>query len=230
MLWRAVTETDCFLGGRTMIMAGHQNQKFVCYPISRQSHDRGRSLTNWIAERAVDGATPPRQDWNREVPPAIFDRYFAEWTFDWLDVPAVIAGAAAIYEFPMSDRDPLPAWSFGRVTLLGDAAHPMYPIGSNGASQAILDAAAVAECLAEETTVEEGLLRYDGRRRETTSAIVLANRRNGPEQVMQIAEERAPQGFRSIDEVISQGELAEIAARYKRTAGFAKEQVGRVVP
>lgn len=227
MLWRAVTETDPFLGGQTMIMAGHQDQKFVCYPIAREAFERGRSLTNWIAERAIDGEAPAPQDWNRAVPQATFDHFFETWNFNWLDVPKVVAGASAVYEFPMSDRDPLPRWSFGRVTLLGDAAHPMYPIGSNGASQAILDAAALADSLAGERAAIDALARYDEARREATAAIVLANRRNGPEQVMQIAEERAPHGFGSIDDVISEAELVEIAARYKRTAGFAHEQVAK---
>jgi 5-methylphenazine-1-carboxylate 1-monooxygenase len=227
MLWRAATESEPFLGGRTMVMAGHANQKFVCYPISRADFERGRSLTNWIAELRVEHDSPPRQDWSREVDRAIFAPAFERWRFDWLDVPGLIAGAERVFEYPMTDRDPLPRWSFGAVTLLGDAAHPMYPIGSNGASQAILDAEALAERLASGGAIDEALAGYEADRREATGAIVLANRENGPEQVMQLAEERAPGGFERITDVIPRTELEEIAARYKRTAGFSPEQVRR---
>ncbi len=226
-LWRAVTESEPYLGGRTMVMVGHENQKFVSYPISGAEYRRGRSLTNWIAELRVGGETPGRQDWNKEVPASVFREPFAGWRFDWLDVPGLIDGAKAIYEFPMVDRDPLPQWTFDRVTLLGDAAHPMYPIGSNGASQAILDAAALSRRITELGMTAAALAAYEEDRRGPTGAIVLANRQNGPERVMQIAEGRAPNGFGHIHDVIRQAELEEIAARYKRTAGFSREQVNR---
>ena len=224
ILWRAVSESQPFLDGRTMIMAGFQHEKFVCYPISQALAARGRALVNWIAELTVPERSPPRQDWNREVPKARFAARFAHWKFDWLDVPALIDGAERVYEFPLVDRDPLPAWTHGRITLLGDAAHPMYPIGSNGASQAILDAEALANALHAQP-VPEALRSYDAERLPATAKIVLLNRQNGPEQVMQIAEERAPGGFRHVHDVISQSELEEIAARYKQTAGFAVSQV-----
>ncbi|TDQ78566.1 2-polyprenyl-6-methoxyphenol hydroxylase-like FAD-dependent oxidoreductase [Dongia mobilis] len=227
MLWRAVSRTVPFLGGRTMIMAGHQSQKFVCYPISRAALDAGQSLTNWIAELAVPGTTPPRSDWNRVVPPSVFAAPFQNWRFSWLDIPAIIAGAEAVYEFPMVDRDPLPRWSHGRVTLLGDAAHPMYPIGSNGASQAILDARHLADCLAAGSPISAALAAYEAVRLPATAGIVRLNRQNGPEQVMQLAEERAPNGFAAIDDVIPRDEMEEIARRYKLAAGFAVDQVRR---
>ena len=185
----------------------------------------GSNLTNWIMELAVPGDTPPRQDWSRQVDKSVFSGPFAGWKWDWLDVPALIEHGGVAYEYPMCDRDPLPQWSFGRVTLLGDAAHPMYPIGSNGASQAILDTESLGAALAEEPDVARALVRYEGERREATGKIVLANRGNGPDQVMQLAEERAPQGFEHINDVIAQEELEAIAARYKQTAGFARAQV-----
>ena len=185
-----------FLSGRSMIMAGHQNQKFVCYPISRAAHARGRARLNWIAEIRVDPAAPwRREDWNRPGRLEEFLPAFESWRFDWLDVPALIRGAAGSFEYPMVDRDPLRRWSFGPITLLGDAAHPMYPIGSNGASQAILDAAALARAIAANGETPAALHAYEAERRPATSAIVLANRGNGPEQVMQLAEQRAPDGF-----------------------------------
>jgi 2-polyprenyl-6-methoxyphenol hydroxylase-like FAD-dependent oxidoreductase len=230
MLWRALSRGPHFLSGRSMIMAGHQDQKFVCYPISRRiATEDGESLINWIAELAVPGDTPPPQDWSRRVDARVFAEPFAEWRFDWLDVPALIAGAEAIYEYPLADRDPLDHWGEGPVTLLGDAAHPMFPIGSNGASQAILDADALADALAHalerKDSVEAGLVEYERRRREPTSQIVLLNRQNGPERVMQLAEERAPGGFERIEDVIPRHELEEISASYKAVAGFAPEQV-----
>jgi 5-methylphenazine-1-carboxylate 1-monooxygenase len=226
ILWRATTEGAPYLDGRTMIMAGYQHEKFVCYPISKRLADRGRALINWIAELTVEDTAPGMQDWNREVPKARFAARFASWKFDWLDIPALIDGASAVYEYPLVDRDPLAGWIDGRIVLLGDAAHPMFPIGSNGASQAILDAEALATALAEHD-VPEALARYDSLRRPATGKIVLANRQNGPEQVMQIAEERAPNGFRHIHDVIPRAELEEIAARYKQTAGFTVEEVRR---
>lgn len=227
ILWRAVTESEPFLGGRTMIMAGHQNQKFVCYPISPEHAQRGRSLINWIAELNVPDWSPPQQDWNRVVAQERFFDRFAGWHFDWLAIPTLIAQATQIYEYPLVDRDPLPRWSHGRMTLLGDAAHPMYPVGSNGASQAILDAEALAEQLATQPDIVQALETYEAARRPATAKIVLANRQNGPEQVMQLAEERAPQGFTDIHDVITQQELAEISQRYKQTAGFSLHQVNQ---
>lgn len=234
MLWRATTRSRPFLTGRSMIQAGHQNQKFVCYPIENRPDPEGRVLLNWIAELAVDAhVTPERESWNKKVDPAVFRAPFAGWRFDWLDIPALIDGAEAVYEFPMVDRDPLEGWTRGRVTLLGDAAHPMYPIGSNGASQGILDAEAIAQSMHDEgfprRTIDPtaAFTRYEAARRETTGRIVLSNRGNGPDQVMQIAEERAPQGFVHIHDVIPREELEAISARYKQVAGFAKEHVNR---
>jgi 2-polyprenyl-6-methoxyphenol hydroxylase-like FAD-dependent oxidoreductase len=227
ILWRAVTEGAPFLDGRTMIMAGHQHQKFVAYPISRAHAEQGRSLINWIAELDVPDWLPPRQDWNRQVSKERFRERFASWRFGWLDVPALIDGAEAIYEYPMFDRDPLPRWTYGRMTLLGDAAHPMYPIGSNGASQAILDAESIANHLITTADIESALRAYDDERRPATASIVLMNRANGPEQVMQLAEERSPNGFDDIHDVIPALELQEIADRYKQIAGFSIEQVNR---
>lgn len=227
ILWRAVSVAEPFLTGRSMIMAGHQDQKFVCYPIVADTDGAGRALINWVAELNVPDWTPPQQDWNRQVEKSRFAGPFQSWRFDWLDVPGLIDSAEAVYEYPLVDRDPLPRWSFGRMTLLGDAAHPMYPIGSNGASQAILDAEAVAAALSTHADPADAFAAYEAERRPPTAAITLANRRNGPEQVMQLAEERAPGGFRHIHDVISRQELEEIAARYKQTAGFAVAQVNR---
>jgi 2-polyprenyl-6-methoxyphenol hydroxylase-like FAD-dependent oxidoreductase len=167
------------------------------------------------------------QDWNRRADKNKLLREFADWHFDWLDVPSLISNSEAIYEFPMSDRDPLRHWSFGCLTLLGDAAHPMYPIGSNGASQAILDAECLAESLQHSNNIHLALQQYESIRLPATAKIVLQNRQMGPEQVMQIVEERAPNGFENLDDVISQEELEAIAARYKKIAGFDKEGLNK---
>jgi 2-polyprenyl-6-methoxyphenol hydroxylase-like FAD-dependent oxidoreductase len=226
MLWRATTKAPPFLSGRTMIMAGYSRHKFVCYPITEPDAD-GLQLINWVAEHAVDHDVPPPQDWSRRVDAALFRNQFADWRFPWLDIPALIDGADAIYEYPLSDRDPLATWTVGRVTLLGDAAHAMYPFGSNGASQSILDAVALADAVAEHGVATAALSAYEAMRREPTTRIVLANRGNGPEQVMDLAEERAPDGFARIHDVVSQHELETIAAQYKQVAGFALSQVAQ---
>ena len=227
ILWRATSYDRPWFDGRTMVMAGHASQKLVAYPISIPDAD-GRALLNWIAELRVPGNTPPKDDWNREVPMSVFAPAFADWKFPWLDVPKLFRGAERVFEFPMVDRDPLPRWSFGRVTLLGDAAHPMYPIGSNGASQAILDARALADALAtlvDTDRVAAALAAYEAERLPKTARIVMANRGNGPDQVMQLAEARAPGGFAHIHDVASREELSAIAAQYKAIVGLEIEQV-----
>jgi 2-polyprenyl-6-methoxyphenol hydroxylase-like FAD-dependent oxidoreductase len=230
-MWRAVTEAAPMLDGRTMIMAGSNiTAKFVAYPISAEHDRRGRALLNWVAEVRVaeqDAAGDvPEADWLHTGSTAEAMAHFAGWRFGWLDVPGVIAAAEKVWEYPMVDRDPLPWWTDGRVTLLGDAAHPMYPIGSNGGSQAIVDARVLAWHLARHRDDPPlGLAAYEDARRETVNAIVLANRSMGPERVLAMVAERAPEGFARIDDVFSAEELAEISSAYKRTAGFDAEEL-----
>lgn len=220
VLWRATTRQAPFLTGRSMFMAGHRPHKFVAYPISYVGDD-GLCTVNWIAELdRRDVGLADREDWNRRGDLADFAARFDDWRFDWLDIPALVHGADVVFEFPMVDRDPLPRWTFDRVTLLGDAAHPMYPIGSNGASQAILDARSLVDALVREPSIDEALAAYEADRRPKTAGIVLANRQHGPERVMDLAEERAPGGFGDVSEVFAAGELEEIAAQYKQVAGF----------
>ena len=226
MMWRAVTEANPFLTCRSMIMAGHVDQKFVAYPICPDAAARGRSLINWVAELRVGGDKAPiPRDWNRLADKEQFAPAFNNWRFDWLDVPALIAGAEVVYEFPMVDRDPVPRWSHGRVTLLGDAAHPMYPVGSNGASQGILDAAALVEALSNEPDPMSALASYEAARLEPTTRLVQTNRQHGPEIIMQLAEERAPGGFEDVAAVFAPDELEEIASRYKAIAGFDRARL-----
>ena len=220
-MWRGVTVQQPFLSGRTMIMAGYFQRRVVVYPISKRLEDEGKALVNWVAEVKTAADQPmPKQDWEYRASAAEPLEHFSSYTFDFLDVPAMIRGAEAIYRYPMVDRDALPTWNFDRITLLGDAAHPMYPVGSNGASQAIIDARVLARELALASSVEGALAAYDAQRRPATAAVVEANRKVGPEKCMEIVEERAPDGFTSLDAIISADELAEISNSYKRTAGF----------
>ena len=225
LLWRGLTEAPPVFDGRTMVWAGHPRQKFVLYPLLDLPNHRQQ--LNFIAELRTDGnELLEREDWNQPGDFADFLPQFEDWKFEWLDVPALIAAAPRTFVFPMVDRDPVERWSFGRVTLLGDAAHPMYPIGSNGASQAILDAGTLAGCLLSYADdVVRALQRYDEVRRPATSAIVLANRGLGPELPMQLVEERAPNGFVQLSDVITPEEILEVTDGYRKMAGFSLQQL-----
>lgn len=224
LMWRSAVEAEPFLGGGTMIIAGHRNQKIVCYPMLASSG--GRQVLNWIAELGASGDGPPREEWNRKVDKAKFASAFADWKFDWLDVPALMAKTSDVYEFPKVDRDPVPRWSFGRITLLGDAAHPMHPVGSQAGSQAIVDARVLAFHLAaHRDDPQEGLRCYEAERLPPMREIALQNRTLGPELVMEIVEERAPQGFAHIHDVLSADELQERANAFKRVAGLAVQHL-----
>jgi 5-methylphenazine-1-carboxylate 1-monooxygenase len=221
LLWRGVAEMVPVLDGRTMIWAGHPDQKFVGYPIGDLSG--GRQEFNFIAELKRPHSDLARsEDWNRRGSLDDFLPEFKEWDFGWLDVPSVVKAAPETFLFPMVDREPLPHWTFGRITLLGDAAHPMYPIGSNGASQAILDARVLAGCIRrQKDDIDAALRAYEETRRPATSAIVRANRGFGPELPMKLVEERASDGFADITDVITAEEIAEVTENYRTTAGFS---------
>jgi 2-polyprenyl-6-methoxyphenol hydroxylase-like FAD-dependent oxidoreductase len=223
-MWRGLTVAEPFLSGRTMIMAGHFGRRVVIYPIAQRQENAGRALINWVAElQTADGQPMSRQDWEHIARVEDVLEPFGSYIFDFLDVPALIRGAETIYTYPMCDRDPLPTWNFVRITLLGDAAHPMYPVGSIGASQAIIDAQVLARALALEPSIEAAVAAYDAERRPATAAVVQANRQVGPERCMEIVEQRAPGGFTNLDDIVSTQELDEISSAYRRTAGFDPE-------
>jgi len=223
ILWRGTSRMRPFLSGRSMIMAGHERQKFVCYPIET-ADDTGRALLNWVAELRFSPDRPfRREDWNREGRLGEFLPAFEDWRFSWLEVPAVIRAAPRVFEYPMVDRDPLPHWGSGPVTLLGDAAHPMYPVGSNGVSQALLDIAELVRAIRRHGPTPAALAAYEAVRRPATAALIAANREQGPERVMQLVEERAPDGFEDLETVLPRAEREAIAAHYKRLAGFDPE-------
>lgn len=220
VMWRGTTWTEPFLTGCSMIVTGADHQRVVLYPISRDP-ESGRVLVNWVTGRPSDADDPSsRGDWNRQVPVSKVLRHFGEWRFDWLEIGNILAGADQIYEYPIVDRDPLPKWTFGHITLLGDAAHAMYPMGSNGATQSIVDAQVLARALATGDTPGEALRDYEDQRRPVTTDLQASNRRMGPEIVIDIAHQRAPDGFRNIEDVIPAAELAEISNRYAATGRF----------
>jgi 5-methylphenazine-1-carboxylate 1-monooxygenase len=225
-LWRGVTDGEPFLTGSSMIMAGHAVHKFVAYPIGQSAS--GRARINWVAElRFAQTELAEREDWNKLGELDEFLPRFEDWRFDWLDVPGLIRGAEAVYVYPMVDRDPLERWGNGRISLLGDAAHPMYPVGSNGASQAILDARVLAGCLRSNADIVAALRAYEDIRRPATAGLTLANRMQGPEECMTLVEQRAPNGFDHIEDVITRAELEAIAAKYKRLAGFSIDEINQ---
>jgi 5-methylphenazine-1-carboxylate 1-monooxygenase len=221
-MWRGVTRWKPILSGASMVRAGWLSHgKMVIYPIRHAGAD-GLQLINWVAE--IETPVYRKRDWNR---PGVLDDFmpaFADWHFGWLDVPAFIRAADHVLEFPMVDQDPLPRWSFGRVTLLGDAAHPMVPRGSNGAGQAILDARALTSALLEHQGPVAALAAYEKQRLEATTRVVLTNRTNPPDAILrEVFERTGDQPFGTIDDVISREELVALSEGYKRIAGYSKE-------
>jgi 2-polyprenyl-6-methoxyphenol hydroxylase-like FAD-dependent oxidoreductase len=222
-LWRGATPWPAFLTGRSMIIAGGMEAKLVVYPIA-VGDGPGRPLTNWavIAGTGDAGAPSPRpQSWSRRGDLQELLPHIERFTIAEVDVVALMAATEELWEYPMCDRDPLPRWSHGRVTLLGDAAHPMYPVGSNGASQAILDARALADALAAGGDVADALRRYDAERLPKTAELVRSNRGGGPEGVIDAVQRLAPDGFDDVDAVLSRAERQAIVGGYAQRAGFA---------
>lgn len=221
-MWRGVTKHPPFLSGACMVRAGWlATGKMVIYPIRDKLNAEGDQLINWVAE--LETPHYRRRDWNRPGNLNDFIEAFAEWKFEWLDVAGLIRNTENILEFPMVDQDPLPRWSFGRITLLGDAAHPMVPRGSNGAGQAILDAQALADSLVVHKNVTEALKAYEALRLEATTRVVLTNRSRPPDAILgEIYRRTGDKPFNNIDEVISPEELRGITDSYKQIAGYDK--------
>jgi 2-polyprenyl-6-methoxyphenol hydroxylase-like FAD-dependent oxidoreductase len=228
IMCRGVTVCRPLASARTSYIAGYSGRQVVVFPISKRHEDKGEALINWVAKfKSEEGQPMSKQDWDHTARLDEVLAPFSSFVFDFLDIPALVRGAETIYQYPMVDRDPLPTWDFGRVTLLGDAAHPMYPQGGNGASQAIVDARVLARELALQPTVEAAVAAYDGVRRPATAAVVLSNRRGGPERVQDIVEERAPNGFANLDDVISLQEMEEIIGGYKRITGADRDALNQ---
>jgi 2-polyprenyl-6-methoxyphenol hydroxylase-like FAD-dependent oxidoreductase len=225
-MWRGVSRWKPFLSGATMVQAGWLDVgKMVIYPISPGVDSDGLQTINWVAE--IQSPRHVMQDWN--LAGNIEDIYptYADWHFPWLDVAAMIRACDVLLEYPMVDRDPLPAWTAGRVTLVGDAAHPMYPRGGNGAGQGILDARALARCLKAEPDASAALKAYEAERLPAANRVVLTNRSAPPDVILKVVHERSGgRPFERLDDLVSQEELAAITDGYKRVAGFDKASLG----
>jgi len=221
--WRGVTVHKPILTGKSYMRVGSiHTGKMVIYPIVDNVDGQGNQLINWMAE--IQRAGESMNDWNRPGNKADFEAIFAEWKFDWLNVPDLIANASQILEYPMVDKDPVPRWTFGRVTLMGDAAHPMYPRGSNGSAQGMIDARTLAELLATTSDPLAALQAYEQARVEPTARVVCTNRSTPPDFInIKVDELTGGKPFRHIDDVISQEELRQISENYKRIAGFSVE-------
>jgi 2-polyprenyl-6-methoxyphenol hydroxylase-like FAD-dependent oxidoreductase len=225
--WRGVIETTPFLDGRSSVVVGSRDRRIVLYPMSEAARSRGRSLINWVAVLGNQPATGDVATWTRRASRDRFFDHFKTWQFDWLRCADLIAGTEEIFQFSSTDRDPLPRWSFGRVTMLGDAAHPMQPVGAQAGSQAVVDARVLSQALAIATSPEAGLVTYEQQRLPIMNKITLRNRELGPAIVLEMAEQRAPHGFTDIDAVIPRHELEEIARTFKSDAGLDPELLNK---
>ncbi|MEP4195355.1 MAG: flavin-dependent oxidoreductase [Aliishimia sp.] len=234
VMWRGTTRTTPVRTGSSFIGLGGQNQRMVIYPISAPDPENGMVDVNWIAEVTVQN--PGARDatgWFREVPIADFEHHFKDWIYDWLDVPALLRGADVVYENPMIDRDPIATWHDGRVVLIGDAAHAMYPTGSNGASQAIVDARVLGASFVQHGVTPAALAAFDETLCGPMSDLVLRNRGAGPFGLLSLVEDKCGGVFGDIDDVIPQAERMDYMAKYKSAAGFALQTLNaapRTIP
>ncbi|MFZ9321128.1 MAG: flavin-dependent oxidoreductase [Hylemonella sp.] len=226
--WRGVTVHPPILTGKSYMRVGSiHTGKMVIYPIVDNVDGKGRQLINWMAEIQREGES--MNDWNRPGNKEDFQSIFAAWKFDWLDVPALIANSQQILEYPMVDKDPVSQWTFGRVSFMGDAAHPMYPRGSNGSAQGLIDARTLAQLLATTPDPLAALLAYEQARMEPTARVVRTNRSTPPDFInIKVDELTGGKPFTHIDDVISQEELRQISEDYKRIAGFSAEALKAV--
>jgi 5-methylphenazine-1-carboxylate 1-monooxygenase len=231
VMWRGTTWGKPIRTGASFVGLGTHSQRMVFYPISQPDPATGLSIINWIAEVTMDNAEGWKQTgWFRQVEIADFIHHFESWIWDWLDVPAMLRQADSAFENPMIDRDPIPTWCDGPVALMGDAAHPMYPTGSNGGSQAIVDARVLGAAMVEHGVTPDALAAYNAKLCGPISQLVLRNRGAGPFGLLNMVDERCGGTFDNIDDVISPKERAEFMAGYKAAAGFAIEALNKAPP
>jgi 2-polyprenyl-6-methoxyphenol hydroxylase-like FAD-dependent oxidoreductase len=231
IMWRGVTRARPIRTGASFVGLGTDRQRLIIYPITPPDPATGLALTNWIAEITMDaGEGWQKRGWFREVDVGDFIHYYDSWVWDWLDVPALFRSAEVVYENAMIDRDPVPTWQDGPVALLGDAAHAMYPTGSNGASQAIVDARVLGAAILAHGVNDRALAAYDEKLCGPISAVVLRNRGQGPFGLLRIVEARSGGTFDDIDDVIPPAERAEFMAGYRRAAGFAVDELNQAPP
>ncbi len=226
ILWRGAAQGPPVRSGACFTLVGTISQRFVHYPISAADPDTGLQLQNWIAELTVDPSEGfAASNWNRPAELKDFLPAFDDWTFDWLDIPSLVRGAPAVWEFPMVDRDPVDRWVDGRTCLVGDAAHVMFPVGSNGASQAIVDARVMGAKFVEHGVGSDALHAFEDQLLEPLSQLVLRNRGHGPIGILEVVDERCGGYFDNIDDVIDRNEIEAFMQNYKVAAGFAIESL-----
>jgi 2-polyprenyl-6-methoxyphenol hydroxylase-like FAD-dependent oxidoreductase len=231
IMWRGTTPGVPIRTGASFVGLGTHRHRVVFYPISQPDTATGLATINWIAEITVDNATGYRDgDWNARIDVESFIHHFEGWNYAWLDVPAMLRGADEIFEYPMIDRDPVPTWVDGQVALLGDAAHIMYPTGSNGASQAIVDARVLGAALIRHGVSAAALAAYDDALCKEISALILRNRGAGPFGLLNLLDERCGGVFEDIEQVLPAAERDEFMSRYKAAAGFAIDQLNAAPP
>ena len=230
IMWRGVTQGVPVRSGASFVGLGSHNRRVVFYPISKPDPETSLATINWIAEITVDNQGVPPADWSKRVDVDSILHYFSDMAYDWLDVPAMLRGAQTVYEYPMIDREPVLSWVDGNVVLIGDAAHVMYPTGSNGASQAIVDARVLGAELAEHGVKAKALAAYDARLCADVSAVVLRNRGAGPFAILNILDERCGGVFDDIEAVISQSEREEFMEHYRAAAGFELARLNAAPP
>lgn len=224
IMWRGVSQGRPARTGASFVGLGTSRHRVVFYPISPVDPKTGLSMINWIAEITIDNTDGwPTGDWNKKVEPDDFLHHFEGWDFGWLNVPEMILRSEEMFEYPMIDRDPVPSWQDGNVVLLGDAAHPMYPTGSNGATQAIVDARILGKMFLQRGVNAAAIAAYDAQLCEEISAVVLRNRGAGPFGILNIVDERCGGVFDDINDVMSKEEMEDVMSNYKRAAGFALE-------
>ncbi|WP_242635973.1 flavin-dependent oxidoreductase [Cellulomonas sp. zg-ZUI22] len=230
MMWRGTTQAVPVRTGSSFVGLGSARHRVVVYPISPADPVTGLATVNWIAELQVDDTAWQRSGWFRQVDVQELAHHFDGWTYDWLDVPDLLARAEVVYENPMIDRDPVPTWQDGPVLLVGDAAHAMYPTGSNGASQAIMDARHLGAAMLRHGVTPAALAAFDAQLCGPVSRLVLRNRGAGPFGLLDLVDERCGGDFDDIDDVVPEVERTAFMAGYKAAAGFAVEQLNTAGP
>ncbi len=221
--YRGMVEGEPYLTGRTMAVVGHRTHRAIMYPIA--ARPGGKVMVNWLAYTQIPEGSPPLEAWDTVADNSACVARFEGWTYPWLDVHGLFARTERVLQLPNVDRDPIPRWSFGRVTLIGDAAHPMQPVGAQAGSQAVVDGRVLAACLLASRDPVEALLHYQHQRIAAMNDMIIRNRNLGLEAVLQMAEERAPGGFARITDVLTQDELENTALSFKKAAGIDTETV-----
>jgi 5-methylphenazine-1-carboxylate 1-monooxygenase len=221
--YRGVVEGEPYLTGRSMTVVGHRTLRAILYPIAARPD--GRVLINWLGYAKIPAGSAPLEAWDTAADQTVAAEAFNGWTFPWLDIHGLLAHTERVMQLPNVDRDPVPRWSFGRVTLIGDAAHPMQPVGAQAGSQAVIDGRVLTAALLATDDPVEALARYQDQRIAAMNDIVIRNRNLGLETVLQLAEERAPAGFAAIDDVLTREELEGTALNFKKASGLDVETV-----